>query len=78
MSNDHHGVTVFPHVIEVAPEPEAPPIPGDVAAQLWSTYGDEWCIRLIDELLALMEVAKDADRRQRIWDEIETQLRVTQ
>jgi len=67
MSSDHHGVTVFPHVIEVAPEPEAPPIPGDVAAQLWSTYGDEWCIRIIDEL-----------RRQRIWDEIETQLRVTQ
>ena len=37
-----------------------------MAAQLWSTHSDEWCIRLIDELLELMEAAKDAERHERI------------
>lgn len=41
-------------------------IPADVAAQLWSTHSAEWCVRLIDELLDLMEASKDAERHERI------------
>mgnify|MGYP000845412404 FL=1 len=65
MSDDiRHGVTVYPHVAGWDTEPVV--IPATVAAQLWSTHSDEWCIRLIDELLELMEAAKDAERHDRI------------
>ena len=65
MSDDiRHGVTVYPHVAGWDTEPVV--IPATVAAQLWSTHSDEWCIRLIDELLELMEAAKDAERHERI------------
>lgn len=60
-----HGVTVYPHVAGWD-APESVAIPADVAAQLWATHSDDWCIRLIDELLALMEAAKDAERHERI------------
>ena len=59
-----HGVTVFPHVAGWDTEPVV--IPATVAAQLRSTHSDDWCIRLIDELLELMEAAKDAERHERI------------
>ena len=66
MSNDiQHGVTVFPHVAGWD-APETVAVPGDVAAQLWALRSDDWCIRLIDELLELMEAAKDAERHERI------------
>lgn len=53
-------------------------IPADVATALMAQHSADWCIRLIDELLALMEVKQDAARHQSIWDAIEAQLRVTQ
>ena len=61
-----HGVTVYPHVAGWDAPTETVAIPSDVAAQLWATHSDEWCIRLIDELLELMEAAKDAERHERI------------
>ena len=63
-NTDKHGVGVFPHVIGWDTEPVV--IPATVAAQLWAMHSDEWCIRLIDELLELMEAAKDAERHERI------------
>lgn len=68
MGNEiQHGVAVYPHVAGWDTEPTSNvAIPGDVAAQLWATHSDDWCIRLIDELLALMEAAKDAERHERI------------
>lgn len=45
-------------------------IPADVAAQLWSLYSDDWCIRLIDELLDLMKTAKDNGRHERIAEKM--------
>ena len=76
MSDDiRHGVVVFPLVAGWDAEAVVPmaqiaiaadAIPGDVAAALWSTHSDEWCIRLIDELLEMMEAAKDAERHDRI------------
>ena len=67
MSNEiQHGVTVYPHVAGWDTEPAPVAIPSDVAAQLWSLYSDDWCVRLIDELLELMEAAKDAERHERI------------
>lgn len=41
-------------------------IPADVAAALLAHHSAEWCVRLIDELLDLMEAAKDAERHERI------------
>lgn len=62
-----HGVTVFPHVAGWDTEPTSNvAIPGVVAAQLWALHSDDWCIRLIDELLDLMEATKDAERHERI------------
>ena len=67
MNDDiRHGVTVYPHVAGWDTEPAPVVIPATVAAALWSTHSDEWCIRLIDELLELMEAAKDAERHERI------------
>lgn len=76
MSDDiRHGVGEYDHVAgwdaaAVVPMAQiaiaADAIPGDVAAALWSTHSDEWCIRLIDELLELMEASKDAERHERI------------
>lgn len=68
MNNDiQHGVVVYPHVAGWDTEPtNNVAIPADVAAQLWATHSDDWCIRLIDELLELMEAAKDAERHDRI------------
>lgn len=53
-------------------------MPADVAEALFAQHSAGWCERLIDELLALMEAAKDAERHARIWDSIEAQLRVAQ
>lgn len=61
-----HGVTVYPHVAGWDTDTTPVVIPATVAAQLWAMHSDEWCIRLIDELLELMEAAKDAERHERI------------
>lgn len=53
-------------------------LPADVAAALLAKHSAAWCERLIDELLTLLEAAKDAERHARIWDSIEAQLRVAQ
>lgn len=67
MNNEiQHGVAVYPHVAGWDTEPAPVAIPADVAAQLWATHSDDWCIRLIDELLDLMEASKDAERHERI------------
>ena len=67
MSNDiRHGVIVYPHVAGWDTDTAPVVIPATVAAALWSTHSDEWCIRLIDELLEMMEAAKDAERHERI------------
>lgn len=72
MSNEiQHGVTVFPHVAGWDAPTETVVIPATVAAALWSTHSDEWCIRLIDELLELMEAAKDAERHERTGRQID-------
>ena len=37
-------------------------IPGDVAETLFAQHSASWCQRLIDELLTLLEAAKDSER----------------
>lgn len=46
------------------------PIPGDVAETLFAQHSASWCERLIDELLTLLEAAKDSERHARIWDRV--------
>ena len=43
-------------------------LPGDVAETLFAQHSASWCERLIDELLTLLEAAKDSERHTRIWD----------
>ena len=84
MSEDKHGVEVYPHVAgwDTVPVEQiaigADAMPADVAEALFAKHSAGWCERLIDELLTLMEVAKDAERHARIWDSIDAQLRVAQ
>lgn len=67
MGNEiQHGVTVYPHVAGWDEPGETVAIPADVAAALLAHHSADWCIRLIDELLELMEASKDAERYERI------------
>jgi hypothetical protein len=45
-------------------------LPGDVAETLFAQHSASWCERLIDELLTLLEAAKDKERHARIWDKV--------
>jgi len=45
-------------------------LPGDVAEALFAQHSASWCQQMIDELLTLLEAAKDAERHARIWDRV--------